>query len=610
MTKQSSSFTPGSNPRETEPSRTLPFERTNRSQVVSLNVSPANSAHVRPQVLLAVLSTLVTMASFEVLKQGLLPRVTMWGSHSITIVFTAWLAGVISFVTLRKFRCKLLLEATSRRAAEAGLTVAEDRFNKAFRSSPEGMTISALSDGRYIEANEAFVTKTALELNIWLTPEERFALVNRIRDEHRVRDHEASFRTKSGQIREVQISGELIQLQGETCLLAITRDVTERKQLEQQLRQAQRMESVGQLAGGVAHDFNNLLGIILGYADLLLTSSKSSAHERKKLELILESGQRAAAVTRQLLAFSRQQVLQLTVLNLSTVVSEVERLLRPLINEDIALIARLDANLPRVKADRCQLEQVIMNLVVNARDAMPIGGTLTLETFCATVDDEYSRTHVPQMPGLYVVLAVSDTGVGMDQATQARIFEPFFTTKELGKGTGLGLATVYGIVKQSDGFIWVYSEPGHGTTFKVYLPTADITVEKAPAQVSVTMKPTWSATVLVVEDEPSLRELTCESLKSAGYRVLEAEDVNDAIRIAHHHPEPIDLLLTDVVMPGMSGRELASRVLGLRPNLKVIYTSGYTEGVLAQHGVTDQCEGFLQKPFSRFDLLRAVGAAL
>jgi two-component system cell cycle sensor histidine kinase/response regulator CckA len=508
-------------------------------------------------------------------------------------------------------------DATDRRKAEEDLRLSEERFNKAFRSSPEGITISTLADGRYLEANDSFlqmmgyernelIGKTAVELNIWANPDARFALIRKFQSDHLVREHETSFRNKAGEPRLVQISGEAIQLQGQSCLLAITRDITDRKQLEEQLRQAQKMEAVGQLAGGIAHDFNNLLGIILGYSDLLLDGLRPDDPRRKKIQMIHESGQKAAAVTRQLLAFSRQQVLQATVLNLNNVVSEVERLLRPLIREDIALAVHLAPELQRVRADRGQIEQILMNLVVNARDAMPDGGTITVETANVEVDENYALTHVPHKPGSYVMLAITDTGLGMDRATQARIFEPFFTTKELGKGTGLGLATVYGIVKQSEGFIWVYSEPQCGTTFKVYLPAAvGKSAERSP--IGTAGRPaSGTETVLVVEDEKALRELTCETLRSGGYTVLEAEDVDDAMAITRRHTGPIHLLLTDVVMPGMSGHVLADKVLALRPETKVIYTSGYTESARAEHQVRVAGRTFLQKPCARAELLHKV----
>ena len=509
-------------------------------------------------------------------------------------------------------------DITDRKKAEEDLRLSEERFNKAFRSSPEGITISALADGRYLEANDSFlqmigygrdqlIGKTAVELKIWANPEARTALIRKFQTDHLVREYETSFQNKSGELRQVQISGEAIELQGQSCLLAITRDITERKHLEQQLRQGQKMEAVGQLAGGIAHDFNNLLNIIVGYSDLLLDGLRPDDPRRKKVQNIRESGQKAAAVTRQLLAFSRQQVLQPTTLNLNNLVSELDGLLRPLIREDIKLDFHLTPDLQRIHADQGQIEQILMNLVGNARDAMPEGGTITIETANVEVDDNYARAHVPHKPGYYVMLAITDTGVGMDKAVQARIFEPFFTTKELGKGTGLGLATVYGIVKQSEGFIWVYSEPQCGTTFKVYLPVAIGKSAEPLTSIGTSERlATGTETVLVVEDEKSLRELTGETLRSSGYMVLEAEDVDDALAIVQRHTGPIHLLLTDVVMPGMSGHVLAEKVLSVRPETKVIYTSGYTESARAEHQVRTAGRGFLQKPCARADLLHKV----
>jgi PAS domain S-box-containing protein len=387
-------------------------------------------------------------------------------------------------------------------------------------------------------------------------------------------------------------------------------DITERKQLEEQFHQAQKMEAVGRLAGGVAHDFNNLLTAILGSAELVLESLKPGSAEREEIEEIRKAALRAADLTRQLLAFSRQQVIAPAVLSPNAVVADMDKLLRRLLGEDVELRTVLASDVGSVKADPSQLEQVLLNLAVNARDAMPDGGKLTIETQNVELDQTYARGHLSAQPGPYVMLAVSDTGVGMDAATQARIFEPFFTTKERGKGTGLGLATVYGIVKQSNGWIWVYSEPGHGTTFKVYLPR--VTESPAPltpspaAPVSVR----GSETILLVEDDEMIRHLVQKVLKGNGYTVLVAGDGNAAERMAGAHAAAIHLLMTDVVLPGLNGREVARRLVAQRPGIKVLYLSGYTDDAIVHHGVLEPGVAFLQKPFSPAVLGRKVREVL
>jgi two-component system cell cycle sensor histidine kinase/response regulator CckA len=387
-------------------------------------------------------------------------------------------------------------------------------------------------------------------------------------------------------------------------------DITERKQLEEQFHQAQKMEAVGRLAGGVAHDFNNLLTAILGSADFALDTLKAGAPEREEVEEIRKAALRAADLTRQLLAFSRQQVIAPTVLNPNDVVVNMDKLLRRLLGEDVELRATLAPDLGAVKADASQLEQVVLNLAVNARDAMPNGGQLTIETQNVELDEAYVRGHVSAQPGRYVMLAVSDTGIGMDGATQARIFEPFFTTKEKGKGTGLGLATVYGIVKQSGGWIWVYSEAGHGTSFKVYLPRV---AEAAAPLAPIPMPPIsvrGSQTILLVEDEEVVRHLVEKVLKANGYTVLVAATGRDAERVAGEHEGPIHLLMTDVVLPGINGRQVAELLTAVRPGIRVLYLSGYTDDAIVRHGVLEPGVAFLQKPFSPAVLGRKVREVL
>ncbi len=390
----------------------------------------------------------------------------------------------------------------------------------------------------------------------------------------------------------------------------VARDITERKQLEQQFLQAQKMEAIGQLAGGIAHDFNNLLTIINGYSQLLLEGIGTDERLRNQVNEIKNAGERAAALTRQLLAFGRRQVLRPQVLDLNGVVSNMDKMLRRLIGEDIDLVTLCREGLGRVKADPGQIEQVIMNLAVNARDAMPRGGKLTLETADVELDENYTRNHVAVRPGRYVMLAVSDTGLGMDAETQAHIFEPFFTTKEQGKGTGLGLATVYGIVKQSGGNVWVYSESGRGTTFKIYLPRVDELADSASAATGQRQVPRGSETVLLVEDEDAVRALVRDVLESSGYNVLEANGATQALLISERYAKPIHVMLTDVVMPQMGGRELAARIASRHPETKVLYMSGYTDNAIVHHGVLDADTPFLQKPFAPDAVARKVREVL
>jgi two-component system, cell cycle sensor histidine kinase and response regulator CckA len=387
------------------------------------------------------------------------------------------------------------------------------------------------------------------------------------------------------------------ELQGAICMAL---DITDRKQLEEQLRQAQKMEAVGRLAGGIAHDFNNLLMVIQGYADLLAERLPQGDPLRRNAEQIQTASQRATSLTRQLLAFSRKQMLAPKVLNVHAVVADMEKILRRLIGEDVQLETTSAPDLGLIKADRSQIEQVILNLAVNARDAMPAGGRLAIETANAELDASFAHPPAVLSPGKYVMLAVTDNGCGMDADTQAHIFEPFFTTKEKGKGTGLGLATVYGIVKQSGGYVWVYSEPGRGTSFKVYLPRIEeeTALPRIEFPADASANPRGSETVLLVEDEKGVRELAREYLQMIGYRVIEAENGHAALEQAAMHDGQIHLLMTDVVMPGISGRELSERVQAVRPDIRVLYMSGYTDQAVVHHGILESDAVLLQKPFT------------
>jgi nitrogen-specific signal transduction histidine kinase/CheY-like chemotaxis protein len=393
--------------------------------------------------------------------------------------------------------------------------------------------------------------------------------------------------------------------------LGVARDITARRVLEDQLRQAQKMEGIGRLAAGVAHDFNHLLTAIGGRCYLVLGKLTAENPLRREIEIIQGAAERAAKLTHQLLAFSRKQILEPRVLDLNAIVAGIEPLLRRMIREDIEIAAVLDPTVGRVKADAGQLEQVLLNLAVNASDAMPEGGRLTLGTGDVTLDEAYARTHAGVEPGPYVMLSVSDTGHGMTAEIQARIFEPFFTTKEVGKGTGLGLATVYGIVKQSAGHVTVYSEVGHGTVFKVYLPRVDeAPAPPEPALQTEKSRRGGSETVLLVEDDEALRSLAREILSVQGYAVLEAATPADALRLVNGHEGAIHVLLTDVVMPQMNGRQVADLAIAARPGLKVLFMSGYADAAIVQHGVLEPGTHFLQKPFTPDGLSRKLREVL
>jgi PAS domain S-box-containing protein len=509
-------------------------------------------------------------------------------------------------------------DITERKRAEDDLRYAEERFAKAFQSSPEMCAITTLREPRFIEANDAFlrfmgyersevIGRTVAELRIWPDPEERAALIKKVLEGPAAREEDVRFRTKSGKILQVRMSAEVIHLQNEPCLLGLARDVTEQNLLEEQFRQAQKMEAVGRLAGGVAHDFNNLLGVIIGYSELVSSGLPAGSVLHKRVEAIKQAGQRAAALTTQLLAFSRKQALQPRVVNLNSVVTETEKLLRPLLGEDIERTVVLDSKLGQVKADAGQIVQVIMNLAVNARDAMPNGGKLIIETANIAVNEGTMGEGIPVQPGFYVMLAVGDTGTGMDEETKARIFEPFYTTKPAGKGTGLGLATVYSIVDQNGGCIFVDTSIGRGTTFKVYLPRIDEVpdapvVQAAPAKAAAQV----SGTVLLVEDELGLRTVVDESLRQEGYSVLLAANGMDALDVAARHQGPIQLLITDVIMPFVSGPQLAQSLKALRPETRVLYISGYTADKFADYPKLDPDLALLQKPFKLVDLAQKV----
>ena len=512
----------------------------------------------------------------------------------------------------REAALALVHDITERKRNEERLRQSEERFSKAFRSSPIAITMSTRSDGRYVDANDAFlrlvdfrreevIGRTVEELNIWVEPGHRVALIQQLDQSGSVNALQTQFRTRLGEARHVQVSAELIRLDGVPCVLAITEDVTEAQRLEQQLRQAQKMEAVGRLAGGVSHDFNNILGVIIGHAELLEGRVDLADAPRRDVGEIRKAAERAASLTRQLLAFSRQQVLQPRVLDLNIVISNLSSMLRRMIGEDIELVIAPSSELGCVRADPGHIEQIIMNLAVNARDAMPGGGKLTIKTANADLDETYTRQHAGARPGAYVMMSVRDTGEGISPEVMPHIFEPFFTTKQPGKGTGLGLSMVYGVVKQNSGYIWADSEPEKGTTFEIYLPRIDApALPLEQSEVEATARG-GSETILLAEDDEPLRCLTRGVLEGAGYTVLEAQDARMAIEIAEERGASIDLLLTDVIMPGISGRQLGAILRTCRPELRVLYMSGYAGDLLADSLEPDSA--LIEKPFTNNALL-------
>jgi hypothetical protein len=507
--------------------------------------------------------------------------------------------------------------AIERRRWEEALRKKEEMFRLLFNNNPLPTFVIDQGTLRFLEVNDAAVQQygyslpefremTALEIR----PEaERAKYIEHLRQSHDDGPHTGHWqhRKKDGKIFQVESISHELDYSGRRVRLVVAQDISERHILEQQLRQSQKMEAVGRLAGGIAHDFNNLLMVIKGHTELLLNVLPPAEQYSRKIEQIERAADRASALTRQLLAFSRLQVLQPRVMNLNDVVHDMGRLLPRMIGEDVELVIRTSEDLGAIRADASQMEQVIMNLAVNARDAMPGGGKLLIETSNTELDSAYNTRHPIVRQGRYVLIAVSDTGTGMSAETQAHIFEPFFTTKAQGKGTGLGLATVYGIVKQSGGFIWVYSELGRGTSFKIYLPRVDQPVERiSPVVPSVSEAPRGTATILLTEDEQDVREVAREFLESGGYAVIEARDGAEALGFVHKHETTINLLVTDMVMPGMTGLELAARLKEKRPGLRILYMSGYSDRAAAESLQSDPSLRFLTKPFSRWALLRAV----
>jgi PAS domain S-box-containing protein len=513
------------------------------------------------------------------------------------------------------------LDISDRKRAEQALRQSEEKYRELFENATYGIFRSQL-DGALLDVNPALVAMLGygskeelltrnLSRDLYDNPADRRSILDSYGPSGRVSGCEVNWRRKDGKIIVVRISGGAFRGQDGSFshFEVIVEDITGRRSLEAQFRQAQKMEAVGLLAGGISHDYNNLLGVILGNADLLLETTPTGAQQHYA-EQIKKATRRAAELTRQLLAFSRKQVLYPVILDLNVVVRDIGKILQRLIGEDVQIVTDLETSLDSTRADRGQIEQILMNLATNARDAMPNGGTFTIRTRNAELGPDDVDLHPYAKLGRYVRLSVNDTGVGMTDAIRHRVFEPFFTTKAEGRGTGLGLATVYGIVKQSTGYIWVSSAPGAGATFDIYLPRVD---EKAPPLIGGLEErsayPRGTETILLLEDEESLRQVTCECLTTNGYNVLQAGRGNHAIEVAEQYKGPIALIVSDVVLPDMSGPSVATKVRASHPEAQVLYVSGYAEVPVAQQLIAEGAI-LLQKPLSRGDLLNKVDEML
>lgn len=543
-------------------------------------------------------------------KDEILSSLSSYRNRLILAMGLTLLGGII--ISGLGFKALLIVkEENVRTLAEEELRASEQRYRHLFEQNPAMMLIYEKGSLQLLAVNEAFLlnygysTEEALALRLPdLYPAEEQARITEVAAKISGYSNvgEWHHRRKDGSRLTIVATSNDISYQGRSARIAVITDLTEQKRLEVQLQQAQKLESVGRLAGGVAHDFNNMLGVILGHAELGLLHIDPGHRVYSDLMAISKTAERSAELTRQLLAFARKQTIAPKVLNLNDVVPGMLKMLQRLIGEDVSLAWHPGANIWQIKIDSSQLDQILANLLVNARDAIEDVGRIIIETSNSVIDESFCADHSDIVPGEYVRLSVSDTGHGMDKETLANIFEPFFTTKELGKGTGLGLATVYGAVKQNGSYIYVNSEQGTGTTFSIYLPRCEGTNERAPKEGEAEASPKGSETILLVEDEPELLNMATMILTQLGYSVLAAKNPDEALRLAGKHDGDIDLLMTDVVMPGMNGRVLANNILSLYPNIKCLFMSGYTADVIALHGVLDEGVHFIQKPFTMNDL--------
>jgi PAS domain S-box-containing protein len=534
--------------------------------------------------------------------------------------------AAVSALEQKRLRLEKEKAEAEEHAAQKALRESEERYRSFFNNSIDAVLLTS-PDGSILKAN-------AEACRIFGHTEEELHQVGRIAvvdtSDPRLsraleeRNRTGKFKGELTLIRKggTKFPGEISTAvfkdkDGAVRTSMIIRDITERKRaekemvaLQEQFRQSQKMEAIGRLAGGIAHDFNNLLTVIKGYSQLFRADFKEGDPRRGNIDQITKASDRASGLIRQLLVFSRRQILEMKVLDLNSVLRDLERMLRRVIGEDIELITLLTDDLGRVKTDQGQFEQVVMNLSVNAKDAMPIGGKLILETANIDLDESYARSHIGVIPGRYVKFSVSDTGVGMSPEVRDHVFEPFFTTKEKGRGTGLGLSTVYGIVKQSEGHIWVYSEPGKGTTFKIYLPMVEEAFDEIDERVLIEELPHGSETILVVEDEEGVLKLTIDFLTLHGYKALGARNAEDASRLGEQHKGPIPMMITDIVMPGINGPALYESLASVHPEMKVLYMSGYTEDTIALRGILEKGMNYIQKPFSMEELTQKVRGVL
>jgi PAS domain S-box-containing protein len=521
-------------------------------------------------------------------------------------IFYADIAASPVILKGKTYMISAFRDITERKRSEHALRLSEEKFSKAFRSSPTLIAISTLNEGRFIDVNDTFldvsgysrndvIAHTESELDIWSEPDMRDNVVSHLKEHGFIYNVETGLRTKTGDILTVLSSAEMIDIEGETCILAVILDITDRKKLETQLLHAQKMDAIGQLAGGVAHDFNNIITAIISYSYLMKNKLGENDPSKDNVDKIIALSDRAAQITRGLLAFSRKQFYEFVPVRINDIIREIQNLLLNFISEDIELKTELTSLEPTIIADKTQIEQIVVNLVTNARDAMPEGGAITLETGLAEMSDDFIKVNGFGRVGKYVLLSIKDTGTGMDEETKLKIYEPFFTTKEVGKGTGLGLSIIYGIVKEHKGYIDVKTGPGIGTTFLIYFPQIETKVkgsEESPRR-SIMSK---AETVLVAEDDQAVRDSITEILKNYGYSVITAENGIDAVEKFSEYKDKIDLLVLDVIMPIMNGNEAYKKIKQMRPGMKAIFTSGYTSDMLARKKILDKDLILVQKP--------------